>query len=36
MDPFDFFAPTGRAWRIALLIAVIIVLLLDVFYWRPL
>lgn len=35
MDPFDFFAP-GRAWRIALLIAVIVVLLLDVFYWRPL
>lgn len=35
MDPFDFSGP-GRAWRIALLIAVIIVLLLDVFYWRPL
>lgn len=35
MDPFDFSGP-GRAWRIALLIAVIVVLLLDILVWRPL
>ena len=35
MDPFDFFAP-GRAWRIALLVAIIVVLLLDILVWRPL
>lgn len=36
MDPFDFFAPAGRAWRIALLVAIIVVLLLDILVWRPL
>jgi len=38
-DLFDFWA-TGmtraqRAWRIALLIALVIVLCLDLFVWRP-
>jgi hypothetical protein len=35
MDPFDFTGP-GRAWRIALLVAIVIVLCLDLFVWRPL
>lgn len=38
-DLFDFFAPgmtrAGRAWRIALLIAFVIVLGLDLYVWRP-
>lgn len=34
MDPFDF---TGAVkWRVALLVVIIIVLSLDLFYWRPL
>lgn len=38
-DPFDFFASgmTGaqRAWRIVLLIALLAVLGLDLYVWRP-
>lgn len=38
-DPFDFcvagMTPAQRAWRIALLIALITVLCLDLFVWRP-
>lgn len=38
-DPFDFFASgmtrAQRAWRIALLIALVIVLVLDLYVWRP-
>jgi hypothetical protein len=38
-DPFDFFASgmthAQRAWRIALLIALVIVLGLDIYFWRP-
>ena len=38
-DFFDFFASgmtrTQRAWRIALLIALVIVLVLDLYVWRP-
>jgi hypothetical protein len=38
-DLFDFnpnMTRAQRAWRIALLIAFIVVLCLDLFYWRPL
>jgi hypothetical protein len=38
-DPFEFFAPDmtwmQRAWRVAALVAVVVVLLADVFVWRP-
>ena len=38
-DLFDFnprLTRFERAWRVALLIALIVVLGLDLFYWRPL
>jgi hypothetical protein len=38
-DLFEFFAPgmtwAQRAWRVAALVAVVVVLLADVFVWRP-
>jgi hypothetical protein len=36
-DPFEFHGLTGaeRWWRIAFLLALVIVLCLDLFYWRP-
>lgn len=38
-DPFDVFSAgltiSGRLWRIAFLAAVVAVILLDLFIWRP-
>jgi hypothetical protein len=36
-DPFEFYGLTRaeRWWRIVLLSALVIVLCLDLFYWRP-
>jgi hypothetical protein len=33
MKPY--FTPVELAWRVALLVFFIVVLLLDLFYWRP-
>lgn len=36
-DPFEFYGltPNRRVWRVLFLVALIVVLLLDLFLWRP-
>lgn len=34
-DPFDYWSAPGRGWRIALLLVLVAICILDLFLWRP-